>query len=61
MAENLRFVLVQKDLDKDRVCMYPDCVYFDKEADHYCNNACATDHYDYLRLNREARKSWFEK
>lgn len=40
---------------KIKVCKYPDCYYYHKDATHYCCAACSGDHYDYDRLKMESR------
>ena len=39
-----RFVIIEV-----KVCKYPDCVNYNKEATHYCCNGCSYDDYDRVR------------
>ncbi len=39
-----------------KLCKYPVCTYYDPKAKSYCCNACAGDHYDYDRLQKERDK-----
>ena len=39
--------------ESTKACKYPECTYYDPKAKSYCCNACAGDHYDYDRLQRE--------
>ena len=34
----------------EHVCKYPKCAYYNKKAKHYCCDACASDHYDSVKL-----------
>lgn len=38
-----------------RECKYPGCWYYSDGAETYCCGACAFDHKDQIRLNKEAK------
>jgi len=40
------------DMKKARVCKYPGCYYYHKDATRYCCDACRHDHYDYDHMKK---------
>ena len=39
--------------NKNRMCKYKKCTYYDPKAKTYCCAACSADAYDYNRLKKE--------
>jgi hypothetical protein len=42
-------------MKKARVCKYPGCAYYSKDAKRYCCAACQHDHYDYDHMKKQAK------